>query len=493
MQIIADILLFIYVLCILLISLYCCVQLYLLFWYLKSHKNPSEIPTTIPYEKLPKISIQLPIFNEQYVAERLINTIVKLNYPREKLQIQVLDDSTDNTLEITKLLVHQYKNQGFNISLLHRTDRLGYKAGALKRGMEETDAEFIAIFDADFLPKEDFLISCIPYFQDPSTAVVQTRWEHINQNYSWLTKLQAIQLNVHFTVEQVGRMQSQNLLQFNGTAGIWRKQAIIDAGGWQIDTLTEDLDLSIRAQLKSWKIKYLESLGAPSELPVEMNGLKSQQFRWMKGGAECAKKLLPIVWKSDLSFSKKMHTSFHLLSSTVFLLIFISSILTVPILFFINYYDTSFKWLGLFLISWVMIIMVYFAANFNKYVKEKSSFWDYIYFLLKFPLFLSLSMGLSLHNSIAVWQGFSGKKSAFIRTPKYNIKSKDDLFQKTSYLSTKMPLSTKLEFIVAFYFIGGIYLGFLFHNYVYMIIHFMLVFGFLSIASYSWKQTSKES
>lgn len=493
MQIIADILLVIYVICILLISLYCCIQLYLLFYYLKNHKNPPENPSSISHEKLPKISIQLPIFNEQYVAERLINTIVKLNYPREKLQIQVLDDSTDNTLDITKSLVQHYQNLGFDISLLHRTDRLGYKAGALKSGMEETDAEFIAIFDADFLPKEDFLLSCIPYFQDPNIGVVQTRWEHINQNYSWLTKLQAIQLNVHFTVEQVGRMQSQNFLQFNGTAGIWRKQAIIDAGGWQVDTLTEDLDLSIRAQLKSWKIKYLESFGAPSELPVEMNGLKSQQFRWMKGGAECAKKLLPIVWKSDLSFSKKMHTSFHLLSSSVFLLIFISSVLTVPILFFFKYYDSNFKWLGLFLISWVMIIMVYLAANFNKNIKEKSSFWDYISFILSFPLFLSLSMGLSLHNSIAVWQGFTGRKSAFIRTPKYNIKSKEDLFQKTTYLSTRMPLSTKLEFVAALYFLVGIYLGFLFHNYVYMIIHFMLVFGFLSIASYSWKQTSKES
>ena len=336
MQILTNIILYVYVFCILLISVYCLIQVYLLILYIKNHnKNKTENPhDPINFEVLPLVTVQLPIYNEQYVVERLIDQIARFNYPKNKLQIQVLDDSTDNTLLISQNKVAYYKNLGFDISLIHRVDRTGFKAGALKNGLRYSEAEFIAIFDADFLPNPDFLIKCLPYFKDPAIGTVQTRWEHINQNYNLLTELQAIQLNVHFTIEQTGRMQGGYFLQFNGTAGIWRKKTIEDAGGWQIDTLTEDLDLSIRAQLKGWKIKYLEAMGSPSELPVEMNGLKSQQFRWMKGGAECARKLLPKIWKSELPVAKKIHSTFHLLSSSIFVLIFFTGILTVPILFF---------------------------------------------------------------------------------------------------------------------------------------------------------------
>jgi cellulose synthase/poly-beta-1,6-N-acetylglucosamine synthase-like glycosyltransferase len=276
----------IYVLALTYITVYCLMQLNLLYHYKRYHSknNASEIPRAENDENLPYVTIQLPIFNEMYVVERLIDNIVQFDYPKSKFEIHVLDDSTDETVEITRKKVEEYKAKGFNIEQICRTDRIGYKAGALKEATKKAKGEFIAIFDADFLPRPDFLRSTIPQFNDPKVGVVQTRWEHINQDYSILTRLQALQLNVHFTVEQQGRRAGNYFLQFNGTAGVWRKETIDDAGGWEADTLTEDLDLSIRAQLKGWEIVYLEKFGSPAELPAEMNGLKSQQFRWMKGG-----------------------------------------------------------------------------------------------------------------------------------------------------------------------------------------------------------------
>jgi len=235
--------------------------------------------------------------------------------------------------EISKRKTEEYKAKGFNIDFFHRVDRKGYKAGALKEGMKHAKGEFIAIFDADFLPREDFLLTTVPYFQDEEVGVVQTRWEHINRDYSMLTRLQAMQLNVHFTIEQLGRKVSNCFLQFNGTAGVWRRETIDSAGGWEADTLTEDLDLSYRAQMKGWEIKYLEKFGSPAELPAEMNALKSQQFRWMKGGAENARKLLPKVWNSDMPFSRKLQATSHLLSSGVFLFILIAGLVSVPLMY----------------------------------------------------------------------------------------------------------------------------------------------------------------
>ncbi|MBK9735611.1 MAG: glycosyltransferase [Saprospiraceae bacterium] len=247
------------------------------------------------------VTIQLPVYNEKYVIERLIDNIIKLDYPKDRMEIHILDDSTDETKTIVQKKVSYYKKSGYNIDYFNRHERTGFKAGALKDGMKMAKGEFIAIFDADFLPRPNFLRLTLPSFDDPKIGVVQTRWEHINQSYSLLTELQAFQLNVHFTVEQKGRYQAGYMLQFNGTAGIWRSSCIIDAGGWEADTLTEDLDLSYRAQMKGWHIKYLEHVTAPAELPAEINGLKSQQFRWMKGGAETAKKMLPRVWDSKIS------------------------------------------------------------------------------------------------------------------------------------------------------------------------------------------------
>jgi len=470
------------------ITVYCLLQFQLLYHYRKFNAGEGKKP----YKKansastdLPFVTIQLPIFNEQYVVNRLIDQIVKMDYPSDKIEIQVLDDSTDDTIELSKAKVKEYEEKGFDITLYHRKNRSGYKAGALKAAMNYAKGDFIAIFDADFLPKEDFLLNTIPYFENDKIGVVQTRWEHINQDYSMLTKLQAMQLNVHFRVEQVGRHAGSLLLQFNGTAGVWRRACIEDAGGWEADTLTADLDLSYRAQLKGWKIHYLEKIGSPAELPAEMNGLKSQQFRWMKGGAENARKLLPTVWKSDLSLSQKFHASSHLMASSVFLFIFVAGLLSVPLIYILPAISINMNWLGVFLIGWLSIILVYYVANVQAELSSEKLWKRIIKFIFLFPIFLALSMGLSLHNSIAVIQGYIGKKSAFIRTPKFNIQGIQDSFKKREYLAKKIPWTTFFEGLLSIYFVTGIYLGIHSGNTTFLFFHLMLAVGYGTICYYS--------
>jgi len=345
----------------------------------------------------------------------------------------------------------------------------------------------LAIFDADFMPDPDFLRTTIPYFQDEKIGVVQTRWQHINEDYSLITKLQALQLNVHFTVEQTGRQASNVMLQFNGTAGVWRRQCIDDAGGWEADTLTEDLDLSIRAQLKGWEIHYLEKFGSPAELPAEMNGLKSQQFRWMKGGAETARKMLPTVWKSDLSFYKKLHTTGHLLASTIFVFVFLAGVFSVPLLYAIPALGIKPTFFTYFLVGWMSIIAIYYVANVQAELKPQTWAKKFFKFLLLFPLFLALSMGLSLHNTVAVIQGWIGKKSAFIRTPKFNIKGVSDSWSKKSYLASKITWTTVFEGIFALYFMAAVALGFWMQNYTFIIFHMLLMIGYSTIFYYTLK------
>jgi cellulose synthase/poly-beta-1,6-N-acetylglucosamine synthase-like glycosyltransferase len=314
------------------IFLYSLTQVSLVISYLKNRKHQPTTPKM--YTEWPHVTVQLPVFNERYVAERLIHAVTKLNYPAEKLEIQVLDDSTDDTLQITRKVAAEYRDKGLDVTVLHRTDRSGYKAGALAVGMEQAKGEFIAIFDADFIPDADFLIMTIPHFQTEKVGVVQTRWEHLNKDYSGLTRLQAFGLDAHFTVEQGGRNASGYFINFNGTAGVWRKQTIEDAGGWSSDTLTEDLDLSYRAQLKGWDFVYREDIGSPAELPAAMNALKNQQFRWTKGAAECTRKNLGKVWRAKhLPWSTKIHALFHLMNSFIFICVMGTAILSVPLLF----------------------------------------------------------------------------------------------------------------------------------------------------------------
>lgn len=467
----------IYILSLCGVMIYCLMQLHLLMVYWKKGKGVSSIDDTLP-EILPFVTIQLPIFNEQYVVERLIDNIAKLNYPKDRFEIHILDDSTDQTVDISKRKVEEYQHQGYHIELITREKRQGYKAGALKDAMQYAKGELIAIFDADFLPDADFLIKTLPYFKDKEVGVVQTRWEHINESYSLLTRLQAFQLNVHFSIEQKGRFANEYLLQFNGTAGVWRRETIESAGGWEADTLTEDLDLSYRAQLKGWKIIYREDIGSPAELPAEMHGLKSQQFRWMKGGAETAKKMLPVIWRSNLPLSKRLHASIHLLSSSVFVGAFLIGLLSVPLLFVIHYLGIDSRIFQVFLISLAAIIIVYFAANVRQPWSHGSLPKQIVKFILIFPIFLSVSMGLSLHNAWAVLQGYLGKKSAFIRTPKFNVKNVEDKIYKKQYLSKKLSSVTWIEGILAIYFAGGLVAGIILEDNSFFMLHLLLTIGY---------------
>ncbi len=485
LSVFAYILIGLYILALVYITFFCLMQLNLLLQYLKRRKRVPGLPenkTNIPF--LPAVTIQLPVFNERYVIERLIENIVRIDYPTDKLQIQILDDSTDETSEIARKIVLEYQAKGIPLEYVHRTNRTGYKAGALRDGLQTATGELVAIFDADFLPRPDFLKLTIPYFLEEKTGVVQTRWEHINDNYSLLTKLQAFLLNTHFTIEQSGRQSGNYFLQFNGTAGIWRLKTIEDAGGWEADTLTEDLDLSYRAQLKGWKIVYCQEITSPSELPVEMHGLKSQQFRWMKGGAENARKLIPAVFKSDITATKKLHAIIHLLSSSAYLAILLLGILSVPTIFLLDTVHFNMNYFWMFVIGLPTLAWISFVANRDTNWIGKSTIYQVSRFLVYFPIFLSLSMGLSFHNSIAVVQGYAGRKGAFVRTPKYNILQQRDSFKK-HYGSAQISWSTVLEGVLACYFLGAIIIGIMGGKTLFLIYHLMLMIGFGSVFFYS--------
>src|SRR5208337_132166 len=317
----------------------------LVYLYYKHKKNRTTEPP-VYFEQLPRLTVQLPIFNEQYVVERLLESICKLKYPREQLDIQVLDDSTDETVEVARNLVERYAALGNPISYHHRTNRHGYKAGALAEGLKSAKGEFVAIFDADFIPPEDFLLRTVHHFTDPKIGMVQTRWTHINRNYSFLTQVEAILLDGHFVLEHSGRARSGVFFNFNGTAGLWRRVAIDEAGGWQHDTLTEDTDLSYRAQLKGWKFVYAPDIVCPSELPVEMNSFKTQQARWAKGLIQVAKKILPRVWRSRESLTIKMEATLHLTANIAYPLMIVFSVILLPAMI-VRFYQGWFQMLYL--------------------------------------------------------------------------------------------------------------------------------------------------
>jgi cellulose synthase/poly-beta-1,6-N-acetylglucosamine synthase-like glycosyltransferase len=324
----------VYVLSLFCILFYSIVQGHLTFLYVKS-KGQEYVAPKLP-ELLPKVTIQLPIFNELYVVDRLIRKVAEIDYPSDLLDIQVLDDSTDETVEVIASLVKEIAALGIGIQHIRREDRVGFKAGALEYGLQSAKGEFVAIFDADFLPERDFLLKTIPYFDNPKIGMVQTKWEHLNKNFNLLTRLLAMALDAHFSIEQRGRNSNGDFMNFNGTAGVWRRVCIEDSGGWSSDTITEDLDLSYRAQLKGWKMKYLEEYASPAEIPAFLSAIRSQQYRWNKGGAEVARKNLKTIFKSDLPFHVKLHATFHLLNTGIFIFVFLSAIISVPLLYFLS-------------------------------------------------------------------------------------------------------------------------------------------------------------
>ena len=479
----ALIVLVIYTLCLLFIFFYSLVQAKLAFLYIKTNKVRQETEQPKLPEEIPFVTIQLPIFNELYVVERLIDQFVDLDYPKDKFEIQVLDDSTDETVDIIARKVTEVKEQGIDIKQIRRKERVGYKAGALEYGLNIAKGEFIAIFDADFLPEGDFLRKTIPHFyKDPKIAVVQTRWQHINADYSLLTKLQAFGLDAHFTVEQMGRNTGNHFINFNGTAGIWRKESIVDSGGWQHDTITEDLDLSYRAQLKGWRFVYLEEVGTPSELPVAMSALKTQQYRWTKGAAECTRKnLWNVLKRKNLGFGTKIHAFFHLLNSFIFICVLVSALLSVPLLYIKNStpeLSNLFNYATFFLISFLCLSLFYWVSR--PIAKGK-----FTSFLGRFPLFLSVSMGLSLHNGIAVIEGYIGRKTPFVRTPKFNLQKTDGNWSANKYLRSSLNLVTVLEIVLVFYFAFGIWSAFILNDFGLMPFHIMLLIGFSVVSYYS--------
>ena len=445
---------------------------YLVYLYMR-HKDsqPVEPP---PLHPLPRVTVQLPIYNEMYVADRLIESVCRLDYPRERLEIQVLDDSTDETRDIAELAVRRFAAQGIDIRYFHREDRTGYKAGALEAGLKEAHGEFVAIFDADFLPKSDFLHRMLPHFSHDRVGMVQARWGHINQDYSLLTKIQSILLDGHFVLEHGGRNRAGVFFNFNGTAGIWRRSVIEDAGGWQHDTLTEDLDLSYRAQLRGWQFLFVPDVVAPAEVPVEMNAFKSQQHRWAKGSIQTCLKLLPQILHADLPFAVKAEAFFHLTANFNYLLMSVLSILMFPSMV-IRY---NMGWYEMLLID----VPLFFAATMsvcNFYIVcQREIHSDWVSRLRYMPFLMSIGIGLCVNNTKAVLEALLDKKTEFARTPKYHIEGNGDEWASKKYRQsvTVQPL---IELGLGFYFTATVFYALA--NGIYGTLPFLVLFqvGFL--------------
>lgn len=451
------------------------------FWRYRNVKpHPKRIFTE---DELPRITVQLPLFNELYVVERLVESVVKLDYPRHLLEIQVLDDSTDETVGIASAVVERFKQQGFDISYIHRSDRTGYKAGALENGMKVAKGELMAIFDADFTPKPDTLRKMVNYFSDEKTGMVQMRWGHINANFSLLTRIQEVLLDGHFVVEQTSRNRTGAFFNFNGTAGMWRREAIEYSGGWQHDTLTEDTDLSFRAQLMGWKFVYLLDEEVPAELPIEMNAFKAQQRRWAKGLVQVGLKLMPRIWHHpQLSIRQKVELFFRLFGNCAAMLMIVLSILHIPVLivrfnqgmFHMLLFDTP-----LMIFATFSVVSFYGTAILYRYPNQKWRLW-------LIPMAMAMGIGLVFSNARAVLEALFGVQSSFVRTPKYNVESGNDNWLKAAKkYKRKGGLLPFIELAFALYFVGAVYYAI--RSNIYATIPFLLIFllgyGYMAMMS----------
>src|SRR5438046_1747602 len=422
---------------------------FIIYLYLKNRKRP-PVPSRY-FENLPQVTVQLPIFNEVYVAERLLLSVSELDYPQDLLQIQVLDDSTDETREITAACAEELRQRGFNVQRIHRTDRIGFKAGALAVGLAAAEGEFLCILDADFVPEKDLLKRTVHFFTDPTVGMIQTRWGHLNRGYSLLTRMQAIFLDGHLLLEQIARSCSGRFFNFNGTAGLWRRSCIEQSGGWQHDTLCEDLDLSYRAQLQGWKFIYLSDVVTPAELPVDMNGFKSQQHRWTKGSIQTCKKLLPTIWASRLPLWIKLEATAHLMSNFAYLLLAFLCVLLHP-----SSGAPAGGWLRtllidvpVFLAASVSVAVFYIGVQRELHPRPWTKEIRYL------PCLLAPAIGFSLHNARSVLEALFNHKSDFTRTPKYGIERKSQSWRACQYrpLNSGLPLA-ELAFAIYFtYFV----------------------------------------
>ena len=445
---------------------------YLVYLYMRNRDRepvPGPLPTPLPF-----VTVQLPIYNEMYVVERLIDAVSRIDYPRDRFEIQVLDDSDDDTRAIAERAVQRLAEEGVDISYVHRVNRRGFKAGALEAGLEAAKGEFIAIFDADFTPKPDFLKRLIPHFADPGVGMVQARWGHINQDYSLLTKIQAMLLDGHFVLEHGGRHRGGRFFNFNGTAGIWRRSAIADAGGWQHDTLTEDLDLSYRAQLRGWRFVYVSTVIAPAEVPVEMNAFKSQQYRWAKGSIQTCRKLLGEILRADVSPGVKAEAFFHLTANFNYPLMCVLSVLMFPSMV-IRY---NMGWYEMLLID----VPLFFAATFsvcNFYaVCQREIHADWRTRLKYLPFLMSIGIGLSINNTRAVVEALFNRQSEFLRTPKYHIEGQTDEWVGKRYRQT-VAIQPFVELALGLYFTMTVFYAIA--NQIYGTVPFLVLFqiGFL--------------
>ena len=445
---------------------------YLVYLYMRNRgREPKAGPQLNP---LPVVTIQLPLYNEMYVADRLIDAVCRIEYPRELLEIQVLDDSVDETCSIAELAVRRSAMQGVDIKYYHRPDRKGFKAGALEAGLKLARGEFIAIFDADFMPTPDFLTRLMPHFSDPGIGMVQARWGHINQDYSLLTKIQSILLDGHFVLEHGGRNRAGRFFNFNGTAGVWRREAIDDAGGWQHDTLTEDLDLSYRAQLRGWRFVFVSDLIEPAEVPVEMNAFKSQQHRWAKGSIQTCRKLLPTIFRADIPFGVKIEAFFHLTANFNYPLMSVLSVLMFPAMV-IRY---NMGWYEMMLIDVPLFLAATFSVCNFYMVCQREIHRDWRARLKYLPFLMSIGIGLCINNTRAVFEALVDKHTDFARTPKYRIEGDADEWVGKKYRQS-VALQPLIELALGLYFTATVFYALA--NQIYGTVPFLVLFqiGFL--------------
>ncbi|MBI2815975.1 MAG: glycosyltransferase [Acidobacteria bacterium] len=454
---------------------------YVLVYKYFKHRQNRPVPPVERLDPLPRVTIQLPIFNERFVVERLIEEVCRMEYPRELLEIQVLDDSTDDTVAVAQNCVERYATLGYPITYHHRTNREGYKAGALAEGMRSATGEFIAIFDADFLPPSDFLLKTLPYFQDAGIGMVQTRWSYINRDYSMLTKIQSILLDGHFVLEHGARSRAGCFFNFNGTAGIWRRRAIEEAGGWEHDTLTEDTDLSYRAQLRGWRFVYQPDIACASELPSLMSSFKSQQARWAKGLIQTSRKLLPTIWRSTVPRHIKVEATFHLTANVCYPLMIVMEALLLPAMivrFYQGWFQMLYIDLPLLIAATCSISTFYLAAQRELFPDSWKRSIAYM------PLIMAAGIGLSITNARAVLEALFGKPSEFVRTPKYRIESKSDRVMTRLYRH-RLNWVPAVEILIGCYFVFTVYYAFQNENYATLPFLLLFVAGYLGTGLYS--------